>query len=160
MSDPTLAAQSDAWRAELLRSASTCATYYARRVPHWIAIGARIWGTQGDLSPATGHSLPDELMVSARREIELRGEYTRRVLGELAERSIDPPPSAVLADCASLADELMRGGCRDVGNDIEHASRFLHGMDATCASHAISRAISDITDHLLDVIQARADLRA
>src|SRR4051812_28583437 len=107
------------WRAGLLRATTTCATFYARRVPNWIAIGNRIWGTQAETGPKTGLSVPDDLMQSARREIELRGEYTRRVIGEFAECSYEAPASLVLTECTAAAVELIRRGCRDVAKDIE-----------------------------------------
>jgi hypothetical protein len=132
-----------------------CAAYYARRLPHWIAIGSRLWADQMDKSPLIGHSLAEELMVAARHEIALRGNFTRHMLGELAERHSDLPMSVVLVDCTQLGAELMREGCRDVDKDIERSSRFVHGVDAAASSIAIAQAITRISDHLLEVVAQR-----
>jgi hypothetical protein len=96
-------------------------------------------------------------MYSARREIELRAEYTRRILGELAERNAKVPASLVLVDCTRLAGELIRDGSRDVVTDIERCSRFLPGVDSGCVVSAMSAALSRITDHLLLVVRQRPD---
>jgi hypothetical protein len=96
-------------------------------------------------------------MYSARREVELRAEYTRRVIGELAERCPDVPASLVLVDCTRLASELVGNSCRDVVTDIERASRVLHGVDSGCVASAISAAVGRITDHLLTVVGRRPD---
>src|SRR5262245_23914965 len=93
----------DAWRAELHRASSMCATFYARRVPNWIAIGNRIWAAQMEYSPKVGLSLPEELMYSARREIELRGDFTRRTFGEYAASAEGVAPTVLLVECTSTA---------------------------------------------------------
>lgn len=139
------------WRGALARTGSICATYYARRYADWIAIGSRLWADQSQYSPLAGHTLADELMRCAEREVELRGEFTRRMLGELAERHAHLQTSVVLVDCTKLAAELMRDGCRDLENDVVRTSRFLPGVDSGTVAMAVSKAISRVTDHLLDV---------
>ena len=139
------------WRGALARTGSVCATYYARRYADWIAVGARLWADQSQYLPIPGYTLADELMRCAQREVELRGEFTRRMLGELAERHADLQTSVVLVDCTQLAAELMRDGCRDLESDIARTSRFLPTVDSATVSVAVSYAIGRITDHLLDV---------
>jgi hypothetical protein len=147
----------DPWRQDLERTAKTCATFYARRVPHWIATGAQIWGAQVESAPLLGQSLPDELMRTARREIELRGEFTLRIIGDFAEQSTNIPAAQVLVDCTTMAAELIRRGCRDVAKDIEIANQFLHGIDGGCAERAMSQALTGVTDRVLEVVRLRAD---
>ena len=159
MNELTLAPHADAWQGALMRTASVCANYYAERVPHFIAIGNRIWADQMEFSPLIGHGLNDDWMRAARREIELRGEFTRRMLGALAERSGDVSPSRILVDCTTLAAELIRDGCRDVEKDIERTSRIVHALDKGVVAVALSAAISRVTDHLLDVVEQRADFK-
>ena len=139
------------WRGALARTGSICATYYARRYADWIAVGSRLWADQSQYLPIPGHTLADELMRCARREVELRGEFTRRMLGELAERHAHLQTSVVLVDCTKLAAELVRDGCRDLENDIVRTSSFLPGVDSGTVALAVSQAISKVTDHLLDV---------
>ena len=158
MNDPSLAAQADAWHGALLRTTAACTTYYARRVPHWIAISSRICGAL-ECSPLVGHNLAGELLYAARREIDLRAEYTRLALGELAEQNTDVPAPLVLVGCTRLAAELVHASVRDVVADIESASRFLHGVDAGCVTGATSQALRRITDHLLATVAERSDSR-
>jgi hypothetical protein len=134
-----------------------CATYYARRYADWIAVSSRLWVDQSQYLPIAGHTLADELMRCARREVELRGEFTIRMLGELAERNAHLQTSVVLVDCTTLAAELMRDGCRDLENDVARTSRFLPGVDSGTVALAVSQAISRITDHLLDVTGHRRE---
>jgi hypothetical protein len=157
MNDISLAAQAAAWQGALMRTASLCATYYARRAPHWIGISSRLWAQRPEESPLPGRSLPEELMTVAGHEVELRGEFTKRMLGELAERHVHLPTAQVLVDCTKLASELLRDGCRDVDNDIVRASRFLHGMDGGVVAVAVKAAISRVTDHLLEVTGQRPE---
>lgn len=145
------------WRGALARTGSICATYYARRYADWIAIGSRLWADQSQYLPIPGQTLADELMRCAQREVELRGEFTRRMLGELAERHAHLQTSVVLVDCTSLAAELMRDGCRDLEADIGRTSRFLPGVDSGVVAAAVSKAIRRVTDHLLDVTGHRRE---
>ena len=152
---PSLSAQTAAWQGALMRTGSMCTAYYQQRYPHWIAIGTRLWADQMHYSPLVGHSLADELLRAVNHEIELRGEFTRRMLGELAERHQDLPSSLVLVDCTRLAAELLREGCRDVDNDVVRTSRFVYGVDAGAATAAVSQAIKVVADHLLEVVGRR-----
>jgi hypothetical protein len=152
MNDISLAAQAAAWQGALTRTGSLCATYYARRAPHWIGIGSRLWSEPRSMPEPAGRSLPEDLMRAAQVEIELRGEYTRRMLGELAERHLHLPSNQVLVDCTRLASELIRYGCRDVENDIVRTSQYLYGMDAGVVDRAMKAAIGRVTDKLLEVI--------
>lgn len=151
MTDPSLAAQTAAWQGAMKRTASVCATYYARRAPHWIAISSRLWATKYDESPIPGQSLPEQLMSAAQREVELRGEFTLRLLGDLASRHLHLPKDQLLVDLTKLTAELIRDGCRDVENDIVRTGRFLYGMDGGVVAVSVRAAISLVTDHLLDV---------
>ena len=133
------------------RTASVCATYYARRAPHWIGISSRLWAGNFQDSPTPSLSLAEQLMTAAKREVELRGEFTQRLLGDLASRHLHLPKDHLLVDLTKLTAELVRDGCRDVDNDIVRVSRFLYGMDGGVVAVAVREAISRVTDHLLDV---------
>ncbi len=98
-------------------------------------------------------------MYSARREIDLRAEYTRQVLSETVDRNPDVPASLMLVDCTRLAGELVRECSRDVINDIERASRFLPGVDPGCVAAAMSAAVGRISHHLLLVVGRRPDFK-
>ena len=141
---------------ELQRTASDCSGYYARRVPHWIGISNRICASSA-CSSLVGHSLAGELMYSARREIDLRAEYTRQVISETVARNPDVPAPLMLVDCTRLAGELVRDCSRDVVTDIERASRFLPGVDPGCVAAAMSSAVGRISQHLLLVVGRRPD---
>jgi hypothetical protein len=154
----THANQTDAWSGELQKTATECATFFARRVPHWIATGNRIWGIeiQAD-APRTERTLQEELMHCAKVEVALRGEFTRRAFGQLAQRCSQIPASRVLVDCTKLAGELLPRICRDVDKDIQHASHFLYGVDGGCVAAAVSTEMQKIADHVLDVVSDRND---
>lgn len=151
MTDQSLAAQTAAWQGAMKRTASVCATYYARRAPHWIGISSRLWAGKYEESPIPGQSLPEQLMAAAKREVELRGEFTLRLLGDLASRHLHLPKDELLVDLTKLTAELIRDGCRDVENDIVRTGRFLYGMDGGVVAVSVRDAISLVTDHLLDV---------
>jgi hypothetical protein len=157
MMDGTLQQHVDPWRAGLERTMQTCARFYARRVPYWIATGTQIWSAQMESRPLLGQSLPDEFMRTAKREIELRGDFTQKVIGEFAESSPDVPVAQILVDCTTIASELIRRGCDDVARDIETTAKFLLGIDAQCAQKAMAQALTSVTDRLLDVVKARPD---
>jgi hypothetical protein len=140
-----------AWTDALTQTASTCSTYYHMRNPHWIALGARVWAEQLIWSPAPSRSLPEELMRLAKREIEVRGEFTARMFSELAERFSALPSSLVLVDCTRRASELLRDGCRDVEADVVRTARFVPGVDVGAVAATLSLAIRRLTDHLLEV---------
>jgi hypothetical protein len=159
MNETPVANQTDAWSGELQKTATVCATFFARRVPHWIATGSRIWATQIDASAPSGLTLQDDLMQSAKLEVEVRAEFTRRAFGDLAGRNSHVPVSRVLVDCTKLVGELLPRICRDVDKDIQHASHFLYGVDGGCVGQAVSDAMQHIADHLLDVVSQRPDFR-
>ncbi len=158
MNEHAFGSQTDAWSGELQKTATECATFFARRVPHWIATGNRIWGIeiQPD-APPSERTLQEELMHCAKIEVALRGEFTRRAFGRLAERCTDIPASRVLVDCTKMAGELLPRICRDVDKDITHASHFLHGVDGGCVAAAVSAEMQKIADHILDVVTDRND---
>jgi hypothetical protein len=143
-------AQSD-WNGALTQTASTCSTYFHMRNPHWIALGARVWAEQLLWSPAPSRSLPEELMRLAKREVEVRSEFTTRMFRELAERFSELPSSQVLVDCTRCATELLRDGCRDVEADVVRTARFVPGVDVGAVTQTLSLAIQRLTDHLLVV---------
>jgi hypothetical protein len=140
-----------AWLAELGQTESACWTYFHKRTAHWILFGAQIWASELLWSPAPERSLPDELLHSACREVELRAEFTTRSLGALAARARDMSSSVVLVDCTRRGTELLRDGCRDVENDIVRTARFVPGVDVVAFSETISRSIGRLADHLLEV---------
>jgi hypothetical protein len=146
------------WSEELERTATECATFFARRVPHWIATGNRIWGieTRGE-SAQSERTLQEELMYCAIVEVELRGEFTRVAFGRLAASGGSVAPSKVLVDCTKLAGELFPRICRDVDKDIQHASHFLYGVDGETVSRTVSHQLQRIADHVLDTVAARPD---
>jgi capsid protein len=148
-------ARTEAWQRELLRTETQCANYFARRVPEWIATCTRIWNTEHGQAPAVGRTLQQDLIYSARREVELRGEFAKVVFVALAARSAEMPSAQVLVDCTRKASELIRLGCRDVARDIEHAARLLPSVDSGCVDRAVAAAIERLTDHLLDAISQR-----
>jgi hypothetical protein len=156
MNQPTTVTQADAWAEELEKTATECATFFARRVPHWIATGNRIWGieTRGEPSEPE-RTLQEELMYCAIVEVELRGEFTRAAFGRLAASGTALPPSKVLVDCTKLSGELFPRICRDVDKDIQHASHFLHGVDGECVSRTVSQQLQRIADHILDTVASR-----
>jgi hypothetical protein len=158
MNDSAFASQTDAWSDELQKTATECATFFARRVPHWIATGNRIWGIeiQPD-APKSERTLQEELMYCAKVEVAIRGEFTRRAFGRLAERCPEVSSSRVLVDCTKLAGELLPRICRDVDKDIQHASHFLFGVDGGCVAAAVSAEMQAIADHVLDVVTDRND---
>lgn len=158
MNESVLVNQTDAWSDELQKTATECATFFARRVPHWIATGNRIWGIeiQPD-APRTERTLQEELMYCAKVEVALRGEFTRKAFGRLAERTTNISASRVLVDCTKMAGELLPRICRDVDKDIQHASHFLYGVDGGCVAAAVSAEMQKIADHVLDVVTDRKD---
>ncbi|HYV98811.1 MAG TPA: hypothetical protein VE967_15255 [Gemmatimonadaceae bacterium] len=159
MNETTPAVNADVWRATLQNAATVCATYYARRVPHWIAAGSRMWGSRMDPTTPNEMSLQQELVWCAVREISLRAEFTGRVLTDVAQSGADVAGVSVLADCHALLDELLPRGCRDVMRDVEHTSRFLDGVDSAAVSHALTTVVADIGKQLRDVVRARAAAR-
>jgi hypothetical protein len=158
MNDSALANQTDAWSNELWRTETECATFFARRVPHWIATGNRIWGifVQPD-APRSERTLQEDLMYCAKVEVALRGEFTRLAFGRLAQRAAAVSASRVLVDCTKLAGELLPRICRDVEKDIQHASHFLYGVDGGCVAAAVSAEMQKLADHVLDVVTDRSD---
>jgi hypothetical protein len=158
MNESVFENQTDAWSAEVQKTATECATFFARRVPHWIATGNRIWGIeiQAD-APPSPRTLQEELMHCAKIEVALRGEFTRHAIGRLAERCTGVPASRVLVDCTKMAGEYLPRICRDVEKDIQHASHFLHGVDGGCVAAAVSAEMEKIADHVLDVVSDRND---
>jgi hypothetical protein len=139
------------WLAELSQTESACWTYFHKRTAHWILFGAQIWASELLWSPAPERSLPEELLRSASREIELRAEFTTRSFCALAARARHVASAVVLVDCTRSGTELLRDGCRDVENDLVRTARFVPGVDVAVFNETMSRAISRLADHLLEV---------
>lgn len=147
----------DAWLADLEQVESACWTYFHQRTAHWILFGTQIWAAEVYPSSAGRQSLPDELLRSACREVELRAEFTLRSFGALAGRARDIAPNVVLVDCTRRGTELIRDGCRDVEADIVSTSRFVAGVSVGAFTETVSRAVGRLAEHLLDV---RAEVEA
>lgn len=149
MSELSPAAQAAVWRAALARTVSLCANAHACRVPHFIAIGTRLWADQSQYTPLIGRTLAGELMKAAEREVDVRVELTERMLCDLAGRHAHLPSELVLVDCTKAAAQLLRDGCRDIDTDISRTSRFMLGIDAGLVPRLVSLGIDRVANRLL-----------
>ncbi len=142
--EPALQTSAHEWQRRRAAAVRRCTAEIHRRVPHWIAIGARIW-VDPHLTLARPERLRgEELVASACREIAARAQVVQRTLLTLLVSRDTLAWAEALADCERLAGELMRLARRDIDADLDRSMLFTAGIDAADFDAACAHALEEI----------------
>jgi hypothetical protein len=140
-----------AWQERCGEAVRRCQGDLHRRVPHWVAIGARVW-----VDPTLSRARPErargeQLVAAACREIEARENLVLLAMLSLLDQRGDAPWDRVLNDSTRLAGELLRRGCRDIEADVDRMAVYTTGIDRDVLLDEIAAAIDRISEVLLRV---------
>jgi hypothetical protein len=123
-----------------------------RRMPHWVAIGGRVWADPSLSVTRVGARRVDEIVRVAIREIHVREAYLQKLLLLLIANRRGVPMSRVLADATRLAGQLLSAGCKDVVHDVEGISKFERGVDVEAVVNELSDAVARVSMAILHAV--------
>jgi hypothetical protein len=147
--DTPMTASVAAWQARCADAMRRCQADLHRRVPHWVAIGARVW-----VDPALSRARPErargaQLVAAACREIQAREALVLTAMLDLVDRRGDTAWDRVLSDCTRLAGELLCRGCRDIEADVDRMAMYTTGIDRESLAEEIAAGVDRISAVLL-----------